>query len=37
MLTLNSQSKISIQHEVDAKGDERYYLAPKATDAEMDE
>lgn len=37
MLILNSQSKIAIQHEVDAKGGERYYLAPKATDAELDE
>lgn len=37
MLILDSKSKISIQHEVDANGGEKYYLAPKATDAEMDE
>lgn len=34
----NLQSKIAIQHEADAKtGHERYFIAPKATDAEMDE
>lgn len=34
----NLQSKIAIQHEADAKtGHERFFIAPKATDAEMDE
>lgn len=34
----NPQSKIAIQHEADAKtGHERFFIAPKATDAEMDE
>ena len=32
------QSKIAIQHEADGKtGQARYFIAPKATDAEMDE
>ena len=32
------QSKIAIQHEAEASGKPaRYFIAPKATDAEMDE
>jgi hypothetical protein len=34
---INLQSKIAIQHEELPHGQGRYFIAPKATEAEMDE